>query len=57
VFAVAVLGADPKIRPGDEVVVIGAKDEVLGVGRSEMSGNEMCEFEKGCAVSVRHKVD
>ncbi len=57
VFAVAVLGADSKIRPGDEVVVIGTNDEVLGVGRSDMSGIEMCEFEKGCAVSVRHKVD
>jgi uncharacterized protein with predicted RNA binding PUA domain len=57
VFSVAVLGADPNIRPGDEVVVISPDDEVLGVGRSEMSGIEMCEFEKGRAVSVRHKVD
>ncbi|RDE13647.1 MAG: hypothetical protein C4K47_05900 [Candidatus Thorarchaeota archaeon] len=57
VFAVGVLDADPKIRPGDEVIVIGTDDEVIGVGRSEMSGIEMCEFEKGCAVSVRHKVD
>jgi archaeosine synthase len=57
VFAVAVLDADSQIRPGDEVVVIGTDDGVLGVGRSEMSGPEMCEFEKGCAVSVRHKVD
>ena len=56
VFAVAVREADPGIRPGDEVVIIGADNAVLGVGRSEMSGREMCEFERGRAVSVRHKV-
>ena len=57
VFAVAVRDADPGIRPSDEVVIIGADDDVLGVGRSEMSGREMCEFERGRAVSVRHKVE
>ncbi len=56
IFAVGVNEADSGIRPGDEVIVIGQGDKVVAVGRSEMSGVEMCEFEKGRAVTVRHKV-
>ena len=47
--------ADHEIRPGDEVIVVNSDDEVVAVGRSEMSGREMCEFERGRAVSLRHK--
>ncbi len=54
-FAVAVTDADPLIRPGDEVIVLNTDGEVVGVGRSEMSGREMCEFDNGRAVSIRHK--
>ncbi|MHA1937745.1 MAG: DUF5591 domain-containing protein, partial [Candidatus Thorarchaeota archaeon] len=56
IFAVGVKEADSGIRPGDEVVVIDKSDNVVAVGRSEMSGEEMCEFEKGRAVTVRHKL-
>ncbi|MGQ4870509.1 MAG: DUF5591 domain-containing protein [Candidatus Thorarchaeota archaeon] len=55
-FAVAVTNADPQIRPGDEVIVLNRDDDVVAVGRSEMSGREMCEFDNGRAVSIRHKV-
>jgi archaeosine synthase len=55
IFAVGVSEADPIIRPGDEVIVVAKDDSVLAVGKSEMSGMEMCEFEKGRAVSIRHK--
>jgi len=55
-FAVGVHEADPAIRPGDEVVVVNVDDEVVAVGKSEMSGLEMCEAENGRAVSLRHKV-
>ncbi|UCE10152.1 MAG: DUF5591 domain-containing protein [Candidatus Thorarchaeota archaeon] len=55
IFAVGVNEADPVIRPGDEVVVVGKDNTVMAVGKSEMSGPEMCEFEKGRAVSIRHK--
>ena len=55
IFAVGVEEADNAIRPGDEVIVINASDEVIAVGRSEMSGREMCELRRGRAVSVRHK--
>jgi len=55
IFAVGVRDADQSIRPGDEVIVINSHDEVTAVGRSEMSGREMSELERGRAVSVRHK--
>jgi archaeosine synthase len=55
IFAVGVQEADYDIRPGDEVIVINSSGEVLAVGRSEMSGREMCELRRGRAVSVRHK--
>ncbi len=57
VFAVGVSKADPRVRPGDEVIVINESDEVVAVGKSEMSGREMCEFGRGRAVSVRHKLE
>jgi archaeosine synthase len=56
IFAVGVREADSGIRPGDEVIVIDKSDHVVAVGRSEMSGKEMCEFEKGRAVTIRHKL-
>ncbi len=54
-FSVAVQSADPQIRPGDEVIILNREDEVVGVGRSEMSGREMCEFTNGRAVTIRHR--
>jgi archaeosine synthase len=57
VFAVGVQEADSRIRPGDEVIVLNASDEVVAVGKSEMSGREMCELARGRAVSIRHKME
>ncbi|MFW9809575.1 MAG: DUF5591 domain-containing protein [Candidatus Thorarchaeota archaeon] len=57
VFAVGVQEADYSIRPGDEVIVINQNNEVVGVGRSEMSGREMCELNRGRSVTLRHKVE
>ncbi|MHA1943459.1 MAG: DUF5591 domain-containing protein, partial [Candidatus Thorarchaeota archaeon] len=57
IFAVGVQEADSAIRPGDEVIVINNSDEVIGVGRSNMSGREMCELNRGRAVTLRHKVE
>ncbi|MFW9919827.1 MAG: DUF5591 domain-containing protein [Candidatus Thorarchaeota archaeon] len=55
IFAIGVKSADPAIRPGDEVTILSNEGVVIGVGRSEMSGNEMCDFTNGLAVKVRHK--
>ncbi len=56
-FAVGIEDADYRIRPGDEVIILSRDNNVIGVGRSEMSGSEMCEFNNGRAISVRHKVE
>jgi archaeosine synthase len=45
IFAVGISEADSGIRPGDEVIVLNNQDEVIA-----------CDFRKGQAVSVRHKV-
>ena len=55
IFAVGIQEADHAIRPGDEVIIINGSGEVIAVGRSEMSGREMCELKRGRAVTVRHK--
>jgi archaeosine synthase len=57
IFAVGITEADPDIRPGDEVIVLNNDDRVIAVGKSEMSGREMCELARGRAVSVRHKLE
>jgi archaeosine synthase len=54
-FAIGVNYADDRIRPGDEVIIRNSHDQVVGTGRSEMSGREMCDFQNGIAVKVRHK--
>lgn len=53
-FAKFVTGVDPAVRPGDEVAVVVADDEVVGVGRAELSAEAMDDFESGMAVFVRH---
>lgn len=55
-FAIGVKEADERIRPGDEVVILNNSGKLLAVGRSEMSGLEMCEHTRGRAVTIRHKV-
>lgn len=54
VFAKFVAGADNRIRPRDEVLVVHEDGDVLGVGRAELSGPDMLTFETGMAVKVRH---
>jgi 7-cyano-7-deazaguanine tRNA-ribosyltransferase len=53
VFAKHVVNADPEIRPKEEVVVTDSRDEVLAVGRSVLTGEEMLAFKRGVAVRVR----
>ncbi|WP_255170299.1 PUA domain-containing protein [Natrononativus amylolyticus] len=53
VFAKFVLEADPEIRPGDEVLVVHERGDLLAVGRAELDGEAIFEFETGMAVHVR----
>ena len=52
-FAKFVTDADRDIRPGDEVLLTHERGEVLAVGRAELSGAGMLDFETGMAVFVR----
>ncbi len=54
VFAVGVVGADERIRVGDEVVVRRGGD-VRAVGVAAMNPREMVDLERGEAVKVRHR--
>ncbi|RQH00278.1 PUA domain-containing protein [Natrarchaeobius oligotrophus] len=53
VFAKFVLAVDPGIRPGDEVLVVHERGELLAVGRAELDGDAITDFETGMAVNVR----
>lgn len=55
-FAKFVQRADPGVRPGDEVAVVRDDGTLLGVGRAELAGEDMLDFETGMAVFVRHGV-
>jgi uncharacterized protein with predicted RNA binding PUA domain len=56
VFAKFVRNADSSIRPRDEVLVEHHDGHLLGVGRAELSGAGMLDFETGMAVQVREGV-
>ncbi|RQG98066.1 PUA domain-containing protein [Natrarchaeobius chitinivorans] len=53
VFSKFVLAADDAIRPGDEVLVVHERGELLAVGRAELDGAAIESFETGMAVNVR----
>jgi predicted RNA-binding protein (TIGR00451 family) len=53
VFARHVITADSEIKPGEEVIVINNKDEILAVGKALLPGREMLAFKRGVAVKVR----
>ncbi|MFB3766491.1 MAG: archaeosine synthase subunit alpha [Methanotrichaceae archaeon] len=50
-LAPGVVDADPQIRPGDEIIIVGEK--AFGVGRAKMSGWEMVESRRGMAAEIR----
>jgi len=52
-FAKFVLDADPAIRPGDEVLVVHERGDLLAVGRAELPAGAMRDFGAGMAVKTR----
>ncbi|MHA1972064.1 MAG: tRNA guanosine(15) transglycosylase TgtA [Candidatus Hodarchaeales archaeon] len=48
-----VLKADPRIRPGEEALVVDSEDNLLNFGKSVLSAQEMIEFDHGVAIQVR----
>lgn len=57
VFAKFVQRADPQLRPGDEVAVVHEDGDLLAVGRAELPGRGITDFETGMAVHVRDGAD
>jgi uncharacterized protein with predicted RNA binding PUA domain len=57
VFAKFVQRADPELRPGDEVAVVHKDGDLLAVGRAELPGTGIADFETGMAVHVRDSVE
>ena len=53
-FSPGVEDAHDDIIPNDEVVVL-KNNEVIGVGKALLSGNEMKNANKGVAVKIRHR--
>lgn len=54
-FAPGIDDADKNIIPNDEVVVI-KDNEVVGVGKSMMNGEELINSDKGIGVKIRHQI-
>jgi 7-cyano-7-deazaguanine tRNA-ribosyltransferase len=57
VFAKFVRECDPDITPGDDVMVVNTKNELVAVGRSLMTKGEMLAFKRGVAVRVKDSPD
>ena len=55
-FAKFVTDVDPAIRPGDEVLVVHERGDLLAVGRAELPGPAMRDFGTGMAVKTREGV-
>ena len=46
--------ADPRLKAGEEVLVLDEVQNLLGTGRALISGSEMATFNRGVAVVIRH---
>ncbi len=57
VFSKFVVDADDALRPGDEVLIVNKKDELLAVGKTIMNRFEMLYSTHGMCVKVREGVE
>ena len=57
IMGIDVISSDPAIRPGDEVVIVGEGDKILGVGKAKVPGFMMNSMGPGEVVRIREKVD
>jgi uncharacterized protein with predicted RNA binding PUA domain len=53
VFARHVLGVDPEIRAGEEVLVVDSRDRLLATGTAVLAPEEMLQIKRGLAVQTR----
>ena len=54
VFAVHVVKVDAEVGAKDEVIALDENGQVLAVGRTMLSSDEMKAFKTGVAVKIRH---
>lgn len=54
-FCGAISAADENIRPGDEVVILNSKEQLVGIGRAILSSRALSELQRGPGVKIRHK--
>ena len=52
-MAPGVIGADPDVKDGDEVVIITPEREIIATGLAKMSAKDMIEEDRGVAVKTR----
>ncbi len=57
VMAKFVQEADPRLRPGDDAVVVDSRDQLAGVARCRLSGWEMAQFTRGVAARNTEGLD
>lgn len=53
VFAKHVLGVDPDIRAGEEVLVVNGQDGLIATGKAVLAPEEMLQIKRGIAVQTR----
>lgn len=56
VFAKHVVDVDRGLRAGDEAIVVTSKDQLIAVGKMRLSGEEVTEYKKGVALTVRERL-
>jgi uncharacterized protein with predicted RNA binding PUA domain len=56
VFARHVTEVDPRLRAGDEVLVVDEGDSLLAVGKAFLCPQEMLDLTRGVAVRIRHSI-
>ncbi len=48
--------AHPALRAGEEDLIVDEEENLLGTGRTLLTGREMMTFERGVAVTTRHSL-
>lgn len=55
-FCKFVVDADKNIRAGDEVLLVDENDNLIGIGRARVSGEEVKQYKRGLAVIVKRGI-
>ena len=55
-FCKFVVDADKNIRAGDEVLLVDENDNLIGIGRAKVSGEEVKQYKRGLAVIVKRGI-